>query len=48
VLSNKLSALSGIQDRIIKGNAFISLKNKEWDEYMPVGSICPLCNQKIK
>lgn len=47
VLSVLLSNLKGIQDRITKGNAFISLKNKEWDEYMPVGSICPLCNQKI-
>ena len=47
-LSDVLSSLVGIQDRISKGNAFISLKNEEWEKEMPVGGSCPLCNQTIK
>jgi exonuclease SbcC len=35
------SSLSGINDRISKGNAFILLKNEEWEKEMP--DICPLC-----
>lgn len=47
-LFKTMQDISGIQVRITNGNAFLEAKNKEWEDAMPVGSICSLCGQEIR